>query len=244
MFSGVGNALFTGKRHAAKILVANERTRQSLPTVIKDEQIAFLVENGVDLDLWNPQPTGKADPPSFVFVGRLVWWKAVELLIEAFESARADATLTIVGDGPERARLEKLAAASDAGGRITFAGFRPQTEIRDILARSTALVLPSMRECGGAVVLEAFACRTPAIATNWGGPEDYITPETGVLVDPVGRAEFIHALAGAMNDLANDPHKAARMGDAARSRVEENYTWAAKARQMIEIYQSAIETAQ
>ncbi|MEZ5916111.1 MAG: glycosyltransferase family 4 protein [Parvularculaceae bacterium] len=246
MFSGVGNMLFPGKKRAARVLVANERTQNSLPVGVPAERVRLLVENGVDLTLWGGgDNNGEKDhKPNFVFVGRLVWWKAVELLIDAFAAVDADATLTIIGDGPERARLEKHAIATPAFDRIFFEGFRPQSEIRNTLSRARALVLPSLRECGGAVVLEAFACGAPAIATRWGGPEDYITDDTGVLVAPDSRDGFIGALTAAMNELAKNPGKAHAMGEAARRRVEDNFTWSAKARQMTAIYEDVLAEAE
>lgn len=235
LFAGVGNALARGKLQAAALLVANARTREALPRGVDNSRVIEVVENGVDLALWDQPAKIKPPTPQFVFVGRLVWWKAVDLLIEAMEKA-PDAALRIIGEGPERPRLERKAANGGAAGRIRFEGFRPQPEIAGALAAATALVLPSMRECGGAVILEAFACRTPAIATGWGGPADYITPETGVLVEPSGRDAFIEGLAGAMRLLGSDPALCARMGAAARAHVEANYTWTAKARRMLSIY--------
>ena len=114
--SGLMNTLFPGKRRAAIVLVANERTAQALPTR-RLGKIVLLAENGVDLSLFTstarqlPAP-GERRPTRFVYMGRLVDWKAVDLLLQAFAQARdhADISLTIIGDGPERAPLEMLAA--------------------------------------------------------------------------------------------------------------------------------------
>lgn len=237
--SAGANALFPGKRQAARVLVANARTARSLPAAVPPDCVELLVDNGVDLDLWDAPPAAAPEPPHFVFVGRLIALKGVDLLIEAFERLTMPAKLTIVGDGPERARLEECAARNSAAARIAFPGFLPQPEIRDILANATALVLPSLRECGGAVILEAFACRRPAIATDWGGPQDYVTPETGVLVAPESRESFIAGLAAAMQRLAAHPEEVRRMGEAARARVEAHFTWRAKAARIAEIYEEA-----
>ncbi|MFN3959799.1 MAG: glycosyltransferase family 4 protein [Parvularculaceae bacterium] len=234
--SGLANRVIPGKRQAALLLVSNERTREALPKGVDKARAVTLVENGVDLALWDRPARDKPQDPVFLFVGRLVWWKAVELLIAAIERTPG-AHLRIIGDGPERPRLQALAASGSAAARIHFDGFRPQSEIADALCAATALVLPSLRECGGAVILEAFACRTPAIATRWGGPEDYITPETGFLVDPSGREAFIAGLADAMTILAADPARAQSMGASARARVEQHFTWEAKARRMLEIFE-------
>jgi glycosyltransferase involved in cell wall biosynthesis len=237
--SGAANRAFPGKRDAAVLLVANARTRDALPSAIDRDRVRLLVENGVDLDLWRPADAIEPAPPTFVFVGRLVWWKAVELLIDAFAGIGGEARLIIIGDGEERAMLEARASASGAGARISFEGFRSQREIAAALSRATALVLPSLRECGGAVVLEAFACGAPAIATDWGGPADYITPQSGVLVPPRDRAAFIGGLRDAMAMLAADPARARAMGAAGRALVEAHYSWRAKARAMLDIYREA-----
>ncbi len=238
LFAGAGNALAPGKRQAAALLVANARTRDALPKGVDRARVIEVVENGVDMALWNRPARGKPETPEFVFVGRLVWWKAVDLLLEAMEQV-PEARLRIIGDGPERGRLEAAAAQSPAAERIRFEGFRPQAEIADALAGATALVLPSMRECGGAVILEAFACRTPAIATDWGGPKDYVTPGAGFLIAPSGRDAFVRDFSAAMRKLGADRALAAEMGEAGRARVEAHFTWAAKARRMLTIYESA-----
>lgn len=235
--AGAGNLFAPGKRQAAALLVANARTRDALPRGIDRSRVIEIVENGVDMALWDQPPQAKPRTPEFIFVGRLVWWKAADLLLEAMKRV-PDARLRVIGDGPERARLEAAAAGSDAATRIRFEGFRPQTEIAAALTSATALVLPSMRECGGAVILEAFACRTPAIATDWGGPQDYVTRDTGILVAPSGRDAFVEGLAAAMRTLGTDPALAARLGAAGRVRVEAHFTWAAKARRILTIYES------
>ncbi len=237
--SGIANRLAPGKRQAAHILVANERTQRGLPNGIDPSKVSYLIENGVDLQLWSPEPQAKPDRPVFVFVGRLVRLKALDLLFEALVEVEPPARLVVIGDGPDRTKLEQL-GQSLAGDRIEFLGFRPQSEIRDILAASTALVLPSMRECGGAVVLEAFACATPAIATDWGGPQDYITPQTGYLIAPDARASFVRGLRDAMSELARDPARTQAMGAAARAHIEEKFSWQAKTAQMLEIYNAVI----
>lgn len=236
--SGLANKIARGKLNADKILVANERTGNSLPAGVDNTKVELLVENGVDLTLWTKSDTTKQSPPVFVYVGRLVWWKAVGLLLDAFAEMDGAATLKVIGDGPDRAALEAHANALNLGNKkIEFLGFRPQAEISDEVKKATALVLPSLRECGGAVILEAFACSTTAIATDWGGPSDYITPQTGFLIDPSEKHEFIRCLTQSMIELANSPEKAVALGRAARHHVETHYAWAAKAQKIIDIFE-------
>jgi glycosyltransferase involved in cell wall biosynthesis len=255
--SGWLNRLVPGKPKAALLLVANERTRKALPPGVK-APVARLVENGVDLSIWRTPTAGSAktdtprasgDAAHFVFVGRLVDWKAVDLLLHAFAQAqgRAAMSLTIIGDGPERASLEALSAslalqdgATLTAGKVRFLGWMSQPDCAAQLAASHALVLPSLNECGGAVVLEAMAIGRPVIATDWGGPADYLDPQCGILVPPTDRPTLIQGLADALVSLAQSPQMCESMGQHGREKVLREFDWEIKVDRMIEFYQQAI----
>jgi glycosyltransferase involved in cell wall biosynthesis len=98
------------------------------------------------------------------------------------------------------------------------------------------LVLPSLRECGGTVLLEAMAAGVPCIATNWGGPGHYLDDSCGIRVDPASPEAFVAGLTDAMLKLAESPELRRQMGLAARRRVRSTYfDWGAKADRMLEI---------
>ncbi|MGH9172738.1 MAG: glycosyltransferase, partial [Vicinamibacterales bacterium] len=124
--------------------------------------------------------TPLADPAeanSFLVVSALVPYKRVDLAIAA--ARRAGVALTIVGDGPERARLE-----ARAGDQVRFVGWRTNEEIRDLYRSTIATILPG-EEDFGIVPLEAQACGRPVVALGIGGArETVIDGETGVLVEP------------------------------------------------------------
>jgi glycosyltransferase involved in cell wall biosynthesis len=120
-------------------------------------------------------------------------------------------------------------------------GFVPQPEVAAHLARADVLVLPSLYECGGAVVLEAMAVARPVIATAWGGPEDYLTEDTGILVPPLSREALIAGFAEGLRRLSDDPTMAQSMGTKARARVESHYGWPEKIDRMLSVYRDAIE---
>ena len=244
------NRLTPGKPRAAVLLVANERTRDALPLNLGRRAIV-MVENGVDLALWDaekaPEPPehrggSAAGTLRVVFLGRLVALKAVDALLDAVAEARrsADVRLTVIGDGPEKPALEAQAKLLRLGEAATFTGFLPQAECVAHLNRSDALALPSLHECGGAVVLEAMAMARPVIATNWGGPADYLDADCGVLVEPDSRPALVTGFARAMADLAADPTRRRAMGDAGRRRVEERFDWNRKVDRMIEVYRGAM----
>jgi glycosyltransferase involved in cell wall biosynthesis len=245
------NVLMPGKRRAAMLLVANDRTRAALAVPTRG-RVAELVENGVDLSLWKPREgeSMTSDIVTFVFMGRLIAWKSVELLLKAFAAARkrAPMRLWILGDGDERVRLEQLArelslpedvAKDSAAGTVQFAGWLSQPDCKARLNAADCLVLPSLFECGGAVVLEAMALGKPVIATAWGGPLDYLDAECGILVQPVSLDGLVDGLAAAMLEMASSPEKRRRMGACAMAKIRSHYSWSGKVGQMIEFYDAA-----
>ncbi len=251
LFSGLMNRLMPGKLRADTLLVANDRTRAALPGGTRG-QIITLVENGVDLSIWSmadhaghhpadhaADPTG---PTRFAFTGRLVDWKAVDILLDAFARviAATDATLDILGSGPMRPALEAQARALGIDRQVKFHGWVAQPQCAAMLRAVDALVLPSLYECGGAVVLEAMAVGLPVIATNWGGPADYLDATCGILVTPKSREQFTAHLAEAMLKLAQSPTLRQEMGHAGRRRVQEAFDWERKADTILDIYRQAM----
>jgi len=243
-FSNLFNRIVPGKIEAQTLLVANERTKQALPAGVRGTVIE-LVENGVDLSVWRSlalvpkEPNKRVD---FVFVGRLVDWKAVDLLLEAFQPVAAEtgAVLEIIGDGVLRRELEAQAAHLGLAGSVVFSGWLSQEQCAVRLQQADGLVLPSLLECGGAVVLEAMAMGLPVIATNWGGPADYIDSACGILIEPASREALVNGLTDAMLKLAQSPDLRQRIGPAGQERVRQHFDWERKVDRIIEIYQQTI----
>ncbi len=226
--AGLANRLIPGKRRAALLLVANQRTRAALP--VQGRPVVELVENAVDFTLW-PDPGPRPAPDGalrLVFMGRLVDWEALDITLTALARARHPATLAILGDGPERAALQAQVAALGLTDRVTFHGFLPQSDCAAHLAGADALILGSLRECGGAVVLEAMAMGLAVIASDWGGPADYLDESCGILVPPAPRAGFADRLATAIDRLGADPALTRAMGRAGAAKARAQYDWAHK----------------
>src|SRR2546423_1630197 len=133
--ASVLNVLMPGKRRAAMLLVANQRTRDALPPGVCP-QVLEIVENGVDLSLWKAADETPVESAvtTFAFVGRLVDWKAVDLLLLAFREASRHArmALVVIGDGAEQPALQRLGgplgivAAHDGAPRGPFPGWVAQ----------------------------------------------------------------------------------------------------------------------
>ena len=225
--------------------MANERTGRACPAA--RGKVVELVENGVDLSLWEAagEGPGGEGPVRFLFAGRLVDWKGVDLLLEAFQrvARRARVTLDVFGEGPVRASLEAQARRLGLAGAVTFHGWTPQPDLARGLRTADVFVLPSLFECGGAVVLEAMAAGLPVVATRWGGPADYLDASCGVLVEPTSREAFIAGLAGAMTELAASAPLRRQMGRAGRERVAREFDWERKIDRILEIYADTVGRA-
>lgn len=249
LFLGLGrriarlaNRVWPGKARAAILLVANERTRRALP--LEHSTIVTMSENGVDLGIWAPPPAAakmeRRHGFRLVFMGRMIALKGLDLTLQALDIARGrkpdlDITLDILGDGPERGWIE----ARNIPG-VHVHGFLTQAECAARLTGADALILNSLRECGGAVILEAMALGVPVIASDWGGPAHYVTPQTGILVSPMPANNFALRLADAIVQMVENPAQTRRMGQAGQERVRAEFNWDARIVQMERIYQSVL----
>jgi len=239
-FTDVANAIFPGKRRAAVVLVANPRTTDALPSHLRG-RIMELPENAVDTTQWSCIKAGAEEyADRFVFIGRLVDWKALDIVIEALVNV-PEATLDVVGDGPMMTAWQELAQQLGLGTRVRFLGWRTQEQCADYLRNCCALVLPSIYECGGAVVLEAMAMERPVIATAWGGPMDYLDASCGILIEPTSRSAMVQGFATAMEQLMKSPELRAKLGIAGRARLEQEFDWEAKIDRVTAIYESCLD---
>lgn len=234
------NRLMPGKLQASVILVANQRTREGLPKAIKG-QIVELVENGVDLQVWSSAGKKKENTSNhlnYVSCGAFIDYKAFDLLLYAFQRVRQQTNihLTLIGDGPLKLDMIKLADQLCLNDSVTFTGALAQSKITEIYKSTDVFVFPSLRDCGGAAILEAMAMELPVIAADWGGPKDYVTSESGILVPPTSKETYVEGLSTAMLHLAEKPKLRKQMGLKGRERVLQSFDWERKIDRLIEIY--------
>lgn len=243
-FADLANYLIPGKRRAEVLLVANERTRFALPSGCRGK-VRFLCENGVEPDVWqrpDDLPARPVDGLRLAFLGRLLPWKGVNIVLDVFAEVKKQmpsAELWIIGDGVERPRLQTQAEALGLCGAVTFHGWAAPEECPRLLSQCDVFLYPSVYDCGGAVVLEAMSLGLAVVALNWGGPGEYLSSGGGVLVEPADHRGSVAELAKAVQSLT--PSKRRELGEAAQRKISDNYTWAAKVPQMLEVYQSVCE---
>lgn len=158
----------------------------------------------------------------YISVGRLIGWKGFHLGIQAFaRSAPADATYTVVGDGPEMARLRRLAEKLGVAGRVRFLGQLSRSETLQKIAASGMLVHPSFHDSGGFVVVEALALGVPVVCLDIGGPA-LLVGTAGRTIPAGSPRQVIGELGAAMADPGN---RGPQVSAAARARAAESLTW-------------------
>lgn len=206
-------------REAGGLLAVSAALKREMAALgLPDGKIAVHY-TGVDLALFRPRDRAEAkrtlgiEGPLVVTAGALIPGKGQSIAIEAVERLPG-VTLLLVGDGPDRPRLEALAAR--LGGRVRFAGRRPHEELPLYLAAADATLLPSASEGLANVWIESLACGTPVVTTDVGGAREAIDrPEAGRLA-----ARNPAALAAALAGILADPP----LQEAVR-RCAERFSW-------------------
>jgi glycosyltransferase involved in cell wall biosynthesis len=179
----------------------------------------------------------------FLSLGRLVAFKAVSLVVEAFAETRScfpEAELWIIGDGPERRRLIALSEQLGIQHAIEFKGSLPRRELMYRLADCDALVYLCLRGANSMACLEAMAAGLPVICLDLGGPALQVNEKSGLKVKAESSQQVVSDLAGAMRLLAENPALRQRMGVAARERVRDKFRWEVRAEAICEIYAQAL----
>jgi glycosyltransferase involved in cell wall biosynthesis len=197
---GIASATSLVVRRAATVVCVSDYLRVELETKVPEARgKTEVVSSGVDLEQF-ALAAAPAGPPRFLCVGALEERKNVVRLADAF-ARLGDGTLTFVGDGALRARLE-------GRPRVELLGRRAHADVPALLAASHVLCQPSLIEPLGQSLLEGMASGRSVVATRIGGPPEFVTPEAGVLVDPLD----VEALAGSLAQAAElpRPNEAAR----------------------------------
>ena len=226
------------RRHASSLIVGSQATWEQMPDRYLDRCV-YMPENAIDparFALRVDRPIAR--PIRLAFVGRLVPYKGADMLIDAAEPLlrSGDVALDILGDGPERGRLEQLIRERDLGASVSMPGWVEHTALQERLSRSDVFAFPSIREFGGGVVLEAMALGLMPIVVDYGGPRELVTTSTGYRVPMAPRDALVRELRQVLARLVARPETIRPMGEVARARVMSLYTWQAKARQTREIY--------
>ena len=221
----------------ASAIIANSASLAQLSTAADPFPVG-VIPNGVDPLAFAPQ--GAANPAEdefrILFVGRLHSQKNVGMLIESAAALAAEpgprVVLEIVGDGPERAALEKLAERAGAAALLRWRGWLDKPAVLDCYRRTHAFVNPSLYEGMPNTVLEAMACGVPVVASRIGGNEDLVVEgETGFLFD-LGAPQQLTA---ALQRLRGSRALGIDLGARGRQRVIGEFSWPSVAERYVRL---------
>jgi alpha-maltose-1-phosphate synthase len=221
-----------------------------------DANRVHVVHNGIDTELFTPQPDPGSlaklgvdpDAPVVVYVGRITRQKGLPHLLRAMRKVRPEVQLILAASAPD---TEEIAAEVDEGV-ATLAAERTVVHVPDqidraevitLLSSASLFVCPSVYEPLGIVNLEAMACETAVVASDVGGiPEVVVDGETGRLVhyDPDDTEAFEAGLAAAIDDVLSDDERLVEMGFAGRERAVRDFGWPTIAERTVELYNDVV----
>jgi glycosyltransferase involved in cell wall biosynthesis len=205
----------------------------------------FAIPNGVDIDTYRPPSPDERvqlrfrlglapDAPLALFIGRLVPRKRVATAIRAVGRAEGRIRLVVVGEGPERSTLERMAQEHGLAERVSFTGAVPN--VADYLRAADFFVLPSRSEGLSNALLEAMACGLVCLAQPVSGVEELFAGGRGIVV----ASEEAEAWGRALERLAADPEQSRRLGARARELVCADFTLERTADRLVAAYRTML----
>jgi len=226
-----------GENSAEAVLVITPRLRRLLLSDGVEENRVHLIPPGVNPSLFEgpfEDPFSDVGKPRVLFVGRLAPQKGVRALVAAAALIEnPSAQVLLVGDGPERRALEREARRIGAGDRVRFLGFFSHDRLPAAMAHADVLVLPSVYEELGTVLLEAMYAGLPIVASKTGGIPDVVEDGVSGLLVPPGDPE---ALARAIDRVLADRGLASWLSEEARERGKD-YDWEVLAERVLRAYE-------
>lgn len=233
----------SSREMASAIITAARTTLRELPKSLH-EKCVFIPENAIDTTRFTleAKPTRSDGPLRVAFVGRLVALKGVDMLLEAAAPLVRDGKvqLDIIGDGPEKQRLQSIIEHEKIQQGVKLEGWVDHSQLQPRLRENDVMCLPSIREFGGGVVLEAMALGVPPIVLDHGGPPELVPENAGYVLPLQSREQVVADLRSLLTKIASDSSQLESQGIAAQAHVRRFYTWEAKAEQIREVYRWAL----
>jgi glycosyltransferase involved in cell wall biosynthesis len=224
-------------RHAAAIMAGSSHAYAELSE--HREKLFFLPENGIDSSLCSGASHKRepSDKLELIFVGSLIPLKACDLALQAAASLLRDnlAHFTIVGDGPERNRLEQLTRSLDIEKAVSFCGWLSHDEALDRMRSADVLLFPSIRDFGGGVVFEALAQGVVPVVADFGGPGDIVRPEVGCKFSLTNEADVVSQIEQVLLSFTREGDRLDKLRHKGLSFAREHLTWDAKAQTITSI---------
>lgn len=226
-------------RNAAAVLAASSHTYNEFAA--HRGKLFFVPENGVSQDLCKDDSRSAVagDKLELIFVGGLVPCKGCDLALRAAATLLRSgiARLSILGDGPDRKRLEQLAILLGIENDVSFCGWVNHSDVIRRLRASDILVFPSVRDFGAGVVFEALATGAVPVVADFGGPGDIVHPAVGFKVSLTNERDFVVDMQQILAELASNRKLLEQLRKQGMSYARERLTWESKAQDVTRVLQ-------
>jgi teichuronic acid biosynthesis glycosyltransferase TuaC len=232
-------------RAAQNVICVSRKVEEILKTGMPQPAVSAVVYNGVDPNLFLPNPvanpvTFERFDPEILMVGNLLRSKGHELVLRALgrlKSSFPQLRCHIIGEGPDRSQFEGLSRDLGVWQQVQFAGRQSRSEVAEAMRRCSVFVLPSRNEGLGCAYLEAMSCGKPVIGCRGQGIDEVIEHgKNGWLIPANGLEELVQGFSG----LLSSPELRTRIGTAASQTIMEKFTLSHQAERLARIYRDAI----
>jgi glycosyltransferase involved in cell wall biosynthesis len=218
-------------RRAAAIIAASSQTYREFATY--SHKLFFIPENGVSHSICSSDPRNPEHGAELelIFVGGLIPCKACDLALRASASLLRNgvARFSVLGDGPERGRLEELVRSLGIEKNVSFCGWVSHNEVLTRLRSADVMVFPSVRDFGAGVVFEALASGAVPVVVDFGGPGDIVHPAVGFKANLTNESDVVEQIEKILTELARNRDRLEQLRCQGMAYARENLTWDAKA---------------
>ncbi len=231
-----------GQKRAKAILVCNKEAFYALPKEQQKKAYYFPVNGISETELKQIAFTANNNSKVFTVLtaGKLLKIKSFDLAIKAFANfakEKYNTELIIAGDGPELKKLEGLSKKLQVLNKVKFEKWMPRERLLEEMTGCDVFLFCSLRDGGGQVVVEAMASGKPVICFDIAGPGFHIDESCGIKIKAENFEQSVKGFSDALEKLYNDKNLKLSMGDAAKKKAKEEYSWDKLGEKLQKIYQ-------
>ncbi len=215
--------------HALVVYAKTRHSKSALPAKDPNKvRVAFELGTYAK-SLSEPPATKKKGPIRLLYAGQFIYWKGMDIGLKAIAEARrqgADIELTLLGDGPEKARWQSLAETLGLKSHVHWPGLIPHSEMVQAYRTHDILLFPSLHDSSGNVVIEAFTNGLPVVCLNLGGPAEMVNETCGHVVpsNDCTLEQCTHRVADTIVKLSNNREQIEELRHGALCRAKD-FTW-------------------
>lgn len=236
-----------GIQHASAVFVSNDETIALMQKFLGTERkLTQMCELGIDSETLHKRADlvhEKRETVHLLVSGRLMYRKGIELLLDACQSIHTDVpfVIDVYGSGHQQEDVKQQIRDRKLENRVILHGKVPFAEMPGIYESADIFVLPSLRETTGTAVVEAMSSKLPVVALNQNGVKYLVGDQAGLLVDIGNKQETVERFAKALQKLIEDYPLRVKLGNQGFAVLQSKYTWEAKAKEMLDIYNAILE---